>query len=107
MALTVQNKNETPFIRQVHAGGNGYVEEEGVFAWSTTDTTGELPTGIRNITNVSFCNLGAVSADEFCSVDETQVDGVIARPSTGAITILRAGASPLTGRKVMYRIRGF
>jgi len=107
MALTIVNKNATPILRQVHAGGNGYLEEEGVFAWTTTDVTGELPTSLRNITNVTFTNLGAASADEFCSLDESPTDGIIARPSTGTLTVVRAGASPVSARKVAYKLRGF
>ncbi len=78
----------------------GFKVEIGAFAFTGTDTSGELPVNMRLLYHIDFTAQDA-NTDEKCDVNETLANGVFVVPDTGTVTIRRKGTAT-SGLKVTY-----
>lgn len=96
MAVTV-----TSIVRRkIQAGQNGYVLVEGIAAFSTTDLTGDIDTGLKNIFDESIQQSykSNVTAAESLSVAKSA--------TAGTLSFTRVGASVLTGAIFRFSCKG-
>jgi len=100
MALTVLGVPQTGVI----PGMPGKKFQAGMFTFTTTSGTGELPMLLQGVHSIVLTAIGTPATDEVLSVDESALagDGRISVPATGTITCIRTGASKTPGLKVAY-----
>lgn len=106
MAITVNGSgqlNTIPFGQ----GGSNRVLCHGIITFTSTNTDGELPVPLRVIESIAITPIGTPDSDEVYSINETEKDAQIQVPDTGTVTILRTGASPVSGQKCSVILIGY
>ncbi len=93
---------------RIQAGQNGRVKMTALFAFSTTDASGTIPTPLKMLDDWCIHALTAPAADEQIYLTEIShlVKGYIVVAS-GVLTITRTGASKTSGLVFKIAVWGF
>jgi cold shock CspA family protein len=106
MAITVLSKSSpTP----QPGGQQGVCTQKYVCSWTTTDTTGTVPSGMRKVLFVDgFTFLQEVASDEEMFVSSTiNGDGSVTLDTGQVITFGRIGMQVTSGLKFSFTIEGY
>lgn len=106
MAITVLRKS-APY--HVDGGQSGNYQQDFVCAWSTTDITGTVPSGLRKVRfATSPAWMQTVGDDEQIQYGNTlNADGSFVLATGEKITLNRTGFSPTSGAVFAFAIKGF
>jgi hypothetical protein len=106
MAITVLRKT-SPY--HLDGGQQGQFQQDFVCAWSTTDATGTVPSGIRKVRQVNgFTWMQIPADDEIIYVSNTlNADGSLVLATGDLISLGRTSFTPTSGGVFCFSIKGY
>ncbi len=106
MAITVLSKT-VPY--QVQSGQQGFFRQTFTCAWSTTDTTGTIPSGMKKVLRYVGCGIltaSAIANDQVNVANTLNADGSLVL-GTGATISLERPAGTTSACKFTVTFEGY